>query len=39
MGDESRRTFDPKKHYRSVQMQQGRVQVDADWNEIGRAHV
>jgi len=32
-GDFSRRTFDPTKHYRGVLMQQGRVQVDADWNE------
>ncbi|HEU4386303.1 MAG TPA: DUF6519 domain-containing protein, partial [Blastocatellia bacterium] len=32
-GDYSRLTFDPKKHYRGVLMQQGRVQVDADWNE------
>src|SRR5438552_9390926 len=32
-GDFSRRTFDPKKHYRGVLMQQGRVQLDADWNE------
>lgn len=32
-GDFSRSTFDPKKHYRSVRMQQGRVQLDADWNE------
>lgn len=32
-GDFSRRTFDPKKHYKGVLMQQGRVQVDADWNE------
>lgn len=32
-GDFSRLTFDPKKHYRSVRMQQGRVQLDADWNE------
>jgi hypothetical protein len=32
-GDFSRLTFDPKKHYRRVLMQQGRVQVDADWNE------
>lgn len=32
-GDFSRRTFDRKKHYRGVLMQQGRVQVDADWNE------
>ena len=32
-GDFSRDTFDPKKHYLRVLMQQGRVQVDADWNE------
>jgi len=32
-GDFSRRTFDKSKHYSSVQMQQGRVQIDADWNE------
>lgn len=32
-GDFSRLTFDPRKHYRSVRMQQGRVQLDADWNE------
>ncbi|SRR6266404_1159560 len=32
-GDFSRLTFDPKKHYRRVLMQQGRVQLDADWNE------
>jgi hypothetical protein len=32
-GDFSRLTFDPHKHYTSVRMQQGRVQVDADWNE------
>ena len=32
-GDFSRLTFDPKKHYRRVLMQQGRVQVDSDWNE------
>src|SRR5262249_18755368 len=32
-GDFSRLTFDPRKHYRRVLMQQGRVQVDADWNE------
>src|SRR5438067_12970544 len=31
--DISRSTFDPKKHYVGVVMQQGRVQVDADWNE------
>jgi hypothetical protein len=32
-GDFSRLTFDPNKRYRSVLMQQGRVQLDADWNE------
>ncbi|MFQ5525109.1 MAG: DUF6519 domain-containing protein [Thermoanaerobaculia bacterium] len=32
-GDFSRLTFDPEKHYSSVRMQQGRVQLDADWNE------
>ena len=32
-GDFSRQTFDPKKHYSAVLMQQGRVQLDADWNE------
>jgi hypothetical protein len=32
-GDISRQTFDPKKHYTQVVMQQGRVQLDADWNE------
>ena len=32
-GDFSRLTFDPKKRYSGVQMQQGRVQLDADWNE------
>ncbi len=32
-GDFSRNTFDPKKHYTGVWMQQGRVQLDADWNE------
>ncbi len=31
--DLSRQTFNSKKHYTSVVMQQGRVQVDADWNE------
>ena len=33
MSDISRVTFDPKKHYVGVVMQQGRVQLDADWNE------
>src|SRR4051794_27631139 len=32
-GDYSRKTFDRKKHYTGVLMQQGRVQLDADWNE------
>lgn len=32
-GDFTRMTFDPKKHYHGVLMQQGRVQLDADWNE------
>lgn len=31
--DLSRLTFDPKKHYSSVRLQQGRVLLDADWNE------
>ncbi len=31
--DYSRTTFDPRKHFSSVRMQQGRVQVDADSNE------
>ncbi|MDX9955504.1 MAG: DUF6519 domain-containing protein, partial [Anaerolineae bacterium] len=32
-GDFTRNTFNRKKHYTSVRMQQGRVQLDADWNE------
>jgi hypothetical protein len=32
-GDFSRRTFDPEKHFSRVLMQQGRVHLDADWNE------
>lgn len=32
-GDFSRLTFRQDKHYSSVRMQQGRVQLDADWNE------
>ena len=32
-GDFSRRTFNSKKHYNAVLKQQGRVDVDADWNE------
>jgi Family of unknown function (DUF6519) len=31
--DSSRNTFDPRKHFSAVRMQQGRVQVDADSNE------
>ncbi|HPS90582.1 MAG TPA: DUF6519 domain-containing protein [Methanothrix sp.] len=32
-GDFSRFTFDLKKHYCGVKMQQGRVLLDSDWNE------
>jgi hypothetical protein len=32
-GDFTRFTFRPDQHYSSVRMQQGRVQVDSDWNE------
>ena len=32
-GDFTRDTFDPTKHLSRVLMQQGRVQLDADWNE------
>lgn len=32
-GDFSRLTFDVTKHFSRVLMQQGRVQLDADWNE------
>jgi hypothetical protein len=32
-GDFTRQTFDRSKHYSGVRMQQGRVQLDADWNE------
>ncbi len=35
-GDFSRDSFTPRKHYSEVRMQQGRVQVDADWNEAQR---
>ena len=31
--DLTRNTFDPFKHFTRVLMQQGRVQLDADWNE------
>lgn len=32
-GDFSRSTFQREKRYSSVRLQQGRVQLDADWNE------
>ena len=32
-GDFSRNTFNPRRHLSRVLMQQGRVLVDADWNE------
>jgi hypothetical protein len=32
-GDFSRDSFDPIRHFSRVLMQQGRVQLDADWNE------
>jgi hypothetical protein len=32
-GDITRSTFRPENHYDGVRMQQGRVQLDADWNE------
>ena len=34
-GDFTRFTFDPKKQYAQVLKQQGRVDLDADWNEAG----
>ena len=35
-GDFSRSTDDPDKHFSGVLMQQGRVQLDSDWNEQWR---
>ena len=32
-GDFTRSTFDRRRHFSGVRMQQGRVQLDADWNE------
>ena len=32
-GDFSKDTFDAKKHFHEVLMQQGRVLLDSDWNE------
>ncbi|MDX2505325.1 MAG: DUF6519 domain-containing protein [Gammaproteobacteria bacterium] len=37
-GDFSRITFDPDKNYVETLMQQGRVQLDADWNEQQSMH-
>src|SRR5918994_5275684 len=34
-GDYSRNTFRPERGYSAVRLQQGRVSVDADWNEEG----
>lgn len=34
-GDFSRDTFDSAKRYSRVLLQQGRVQLDSDWNEAG----
>ena len=33
-GDYSRNTFNPRRDFTGVFMQQGRVQLDADWNEL-----
>ncbi|BDA84752.1 hypothetical protein Sa4125_22940 [Aureimonas sp. SA4125] len=32
-GDFSRHTFDARRHFNAVHMQQGRVALDSDWNE------
>lgn len=37
-GDFSRQTFAQGKHYSAVLLQQGRVQLDADWNEQQAIH-
>jgi hypothetical protein len=37
-GDFSRFTFDPDSHFIGTLMQQGRVQLDADWNEQQAIH-
>src|SRR6185503_12218326 len=40
-GDFTRLTFRPDKHYSGVRLQQGRLLLDADWNEqvdIGTYH-
>jgi hypothetical protein len=36
-GDNTRMTFKPRKDYAGVLMQQGRVTLDADWNELVEA--
>src|SRR5215212_83991 len=36
--DLSRQTFDPKKRYNGVLMQQGRVLLDSEWNEQQEIH-
>ena len=36
--DLSRLTFDPKRRYSGVLMQQGRVQLDSEWNEQQQIH-
>src|SRR5437588_755907 len=33
-GDYTRFTFDPREDHSGVRMQQGRVHLDADWNEL-----
>jgi hypothetical protein len=35
-GDYTKFTFDPRNRYSGVHMQQGRVQLDSDWNEQAR---
>ena len=37
-GDFTRVTFDPTKHYSRVLQQQGRVQLDSDFNEMASIH-
>jgi hypothetical protein len=36
--DRARVSYDPNRHYRSVVMQQGRVTLEADWNEDDTIH-
>ncbi|MGA9365524.1 MAG: DUF6519 domain-containing protein [Bacteroidota bacterium] len=38
-GDFTRDTFKAEKHYQQVRMQQGRAQLDADWNEQAAINV